>query len=155
MEHLDSIINELLRTHVGGQTFFDELDERVRNNNKILHNIVNKIASITNWDCTLIVSGKFGEIFYDFMKYYYGGIKVLKVPGGLRTMPEDTILPLIGISAKNFIFVDDSYYSGKTESIIRNSLSSIGAKLNSTVVIYDGSKHKRTDLFSLYQYYSK
>ena len=37
MEYLDSIINELLRTHVGGQAFFDELDERVRNDNKILH----------------------------------------------------------------------------------------------------------------------
>ena len=51
------------------------------------------------------------------------------------------------------IFIDDSYYSGKTANKVRNFIESLGGEVIKTYVFYDGSKEKHDNVVSLYRYY--
>ena len=59
------------------------------------------------------------------------------------------------IRGNDFIFVDDSYYSGTTRDIINAELNKYGGKITRTFVVYDGSKEKDDSVFSLYRYYDE
>ena len=53
-----------------------------------------------------------------------------------------------------FIFVDDSYYSGKTLRIVRTYIEEVlGGYLQDSYVFYDGSEDNLDDVKSLYRYY--
>jgi len=54
---------------------------------------------------------------------------------------------------KNFIFIDDSFYSGKTRNCIDAELQKYDSKIIRTIVCYDGSKEKDDTVSSLYRYY--
>ena len=80
---------------------------------------------------------------------------IINVNGGLRTGDLIDNLDYLKsyIKDKKYIFLDDSYYSGKTQRAVRNEIERLGGKLVNTFVIYDGSVNKSEDVKSLYRYY--
>ena len=57
------------------------------------------------------------------------------------------------INNKDFIFVDDSFYSGTTGYSIDQFLKRVGSKILKTYVVYDGNDKKSDNRIALYNYY--
>lgn len=153
MKLIDSLVRDMIEEHEGGEKFFDNLDKEVQSP-PIVEELISNIPSDQFVDY-VIVSGKFGRFFSN----YYSNVnrivkyKVICVKGGLRrgNMVDDiSYLPLKG---KRVVFIDDSYYLGRTRDVIKEELAKNGATLIKTVVAYDGSKIKDKDVFSLFRYY--
>ena len=51
------------------------------------------------------------------------------------------------------IFVDDSFYSGKTLNKVKKFINARNGEVVRTYVFYDGCKEKHEDVVSLYRYY--
>ena len=58
------------------------------------------------------------------------------------------------IKDKNFVYFDDSYFTGSTANKINRFLIENGSKIKSVSVIYDGSKKKRKGVNSFFRYYN-
>lgn len=153
MKLIDNIVKDMIEEHEGGEKFFDNLDKEVQSP-PIVEALISKIPSDQFLDY-IIVSGKFGRFFSS----YYSSIgrivkyKVICVRGGLRSgnlVDDISYLPLEG---KRVVFLDDSYYLGRTRNVIKEELERNGAKLLKTIVAYDGSKVKDKDVVSLFRYY--
>lgn len=141
-------VNVLLEKYVGGQIFFTELDKAVKFNQQILEELVNKAKSFH--DCLTIASGEIGLSMHNL------GVKIdLLVPGGLRHDPTKINLEpfTYKIEGKDFIFIDDSYFSGKTAMVVKEEIERLGGRFIGSLVAYDGSKYKEDNVWSLYRYY--
>ena len=151
-------IAEILKQHEGGEEFFDALDAMVRGNMNILNTFLNfvyfEIGDTKEY--SLILSGQFGNalmsiygtnLFKDFSD-------VILVEGGLRSGKTPTIFRQ-NFTKTKFILLDDSFYSGTTRDSIERSLKMIDsqAEIVKTFVIYDGSKVKKNNIFSMFRYY--
>lgn len=150
-EKLDNLVKEMIKEHEGGEKFFDNLDEAVREETYTYD--LMKLAGRLLYTCNIIVSGKFGRYFMNFVET--SKLKVNIVNGGLRSGAriEDDLCYIEELDNKEFIFFDDSFYSGKTRNVIKEYLEERGAVLLDTYVIYDGSKEKDPYVHSLYRYY--
>lgn len=144
---LDSIIQQLLTKYKGGQIYFSVLDKSIQH--KI---IVDKLLSIISKNNTIIVSGGFGKFF----KNIYPEKKILLLSGGLRHLKRMS-LDYMGdkIKKKDFIFIDDSYYLGRTRNVIRAEIERLQGNFKHTYVIYDGCKFKDKEVTSLYRYHER
>ena len=129
----------MLEEHKGGEKFFDNLDKNVQQ-----ELIIEKLLlSIPIEDEIIIVSGKFGNY-------------LILVSGGLRVGNKIDLSYIKNyIENKNFIFIDDSFYSGRTRDVIKNELIKYKSNLIKTYVIYDGGKIRDSNVCSLYRYYDK
>lgn len=151
MYELDKIVKEMLETHIGGEVFFDHLDEAVRTHTPIVDELLGRIPNISEQH--IIVSGKFGVFFKQYLDMLNIRPKsLITVQGGLRVgnkanLSEDTP------KNTNMIFIDDSFYSGKTKNVIDSELRKLGSNIETTYVIYDGSRKKQENVKSLYRYY--
>lgn len=154
-EVLNDIVENMLREHIGGEKFFDHLDEHVRKEKVIIDELL-EILPLHNYN--IIVSGGFGLFFYN---YFVNQRRILKddniivVNGSLRKNKPIIDLTYLKefINDKEFIFVDDSFYSGKTRNVVKAEIERLGGKLINTYVVYDGSKQKDLTVKSLYRYY--
>ena len=143
-------VNELLEQYIGGQIFFTELDKAVKFDKEVLESLILKVEEIADPRTYTIASGEIGlamhnlQVDIDFL-----------VPGGLRHDPSKINLEPFKetIKGKHFIFIDDSYFSGKTAAVIREEIEKYGGKFDGTLVAYDGSKVKEDNVWSLYRYY--
>lgn len=100
-------VNKLLEQYIGGQIFFTELDKAVKFDRDILVELTSR--SRESGACT-IASGEIGLAMHNL------GIKVdFLVPGGLRHDPSKINLEPFAkqIKGQHFLFIDDSYFSGK------------------------------------------
>lgn len=151
MNKLDGIVKQMIETHDGGEKFFDNLDEEIRRDIDIIDNIIDMIPDFKNKN--IIVSGSFGRVFFDYIKLIslYPN-RIVWVNGGLRK-GEDINVDLQNYKNREFIFIDDSLYSGKTRDKIDSELYKYSSYISSTYVAYDGSKNKDETVFSLYRYY--
>jgi hypothetical protein len=141
-------VNVLLEKYVGGQIFFTELDKAVKFNQEILEELVDKAENFHN--CLTIASGEIGLSMHNL------GVKVdFLVPGGLRHDPTKINLEPFAdrIEGQDFIFVDDSYFSGKTAMVVKEEIERLGGRFVGSLVAYDGSKYKEENVWSLYRYY--
>ncbi len=147
MKILDNIIQQLLVKYEGGQVYFSALD------NSIQHKIiVDKILSIASEKNTIIVSGGFGRFF----KATYPEKKVMLLNGGLRHLKSiDLGYKRNQIKNKDFIFIDDSYYLGRTRNVIRAEIERLQGNFIHSYVVYDGSKFKDKEITSLYRYHER
>ena len=151
-------IAEILKQHEGGEEFFDALDAMVRGDMDILHTFLNfvyfEIGDTKEY--SLILSGQFGNalmgiygtnLFEDFSD-------VILVEGGLRSGKTPIIFKQ-NFTKTKFILLDDSFYSGTTKDAIERALKMIDsqARIVKTFVIYDGSKVKKNNIFSMFRYY--
>lgn len=149
---LNNIVDELIDKFVGGETYFDNLDEVLRQKENF--DIVQKLFSPLK-DSNVIVSGKFGHYILElFEKGLIPLNSIIVVNGSLR---EGNIKE---VSLRNFqdnskyVFVDDSFYKGRTMEKVEEFLNSINCKLLETIVVYDGSIEKKENVYSMYRYHS-
>lgn len=113
------------------------------------------LSNIPIKDEIIIASGKFGSFFNNWWNANTNyNNKLIIVNGGLRVGNKIDLSYIKDyIKNKKFIFIDDSFYSGKTRNTIKNELEKYNANLNKTYVIYDGSKARDDNVCSLYRYY--
>ena len=147
MKLLDSIIQQLLDKYIGRQTYFTVLDKAIQH--KL---ITDKLFSIAPKNNIIIVSGGFGK----FIKRNYPEKNILLLNGGLRHLTRISLEPIADkIKKKDFIFIDDSYYLGRTRDVIRTEIERLGGNFKSTYVIYDGCKDRDKEVKSLYRYHER
>ena len=144
-------VNELLEKYIGGQIFFTELDKAVKFNKEILHALTNAAYEMFGErNAVTIASGEIGLSMHNL------GVHIdLLVQGGLRFDPTKINLEPFKskIEGREILFIDDSYFSGKTATVIREEVERLGGKWVGTLVAYDGSKYKDNKVYSLYRYY--
>ena len=125
--NLNIIIKDLLKEHPeGGEKFFDALDLLIRGDSDILSMFLDFVMNNLSENITygVVLSGKFGCVLYNnygyiLSKYFDGGI--ILTNGGIRK-GEPAYLGVTELSCTNYVFLDDSYYSGKTKSGIEEAL---------------------------------
>lgn len=156
MKEMESLVNECLIQHEGGEFFFDAIDEKLRNDTLLINMMIEKVTKNEHFDY-IITSGKFGKVFKKHcekhMNYKFNQT-IIVVNGNLRK-GEDVIdfTNQYNIFNKRLIFIDDSYYLGRTRDKIKNTIEKNQGKLISTYVFYDGSKTKDINVHSFYRYY--
>ena len=145
-------VNQLLEQYVGGQIFFTELDKAVKFDIEVLqalHKRMEEVFGKEHGMCT-IASGEIGLAMHNL------GVPVdFLVPGGLRHDPSKiNLVPFKHqIEGRHFVFLDDSYFSGKTAMVVKEEIERLGGIFVGTLVAYDGAKVKEKDVWSLYRYY--
>lgn len=145
-------VNQLLEQYVGGQIFFTELDKAVKFDVEVLQALNQRMKEVFGEEhgmCT-IASGEIGLAMHNL------GVPVdFLVPGGLRHDPSKINLAPFKyqIEGKHFVFLDDSYFSGKTAMVVKEEIERLGGIFVGTLVAYDGAKVKEKDVWSLYRYY--
>lgn len=150
---LDEIVEEMLKEHTGGVTFFDHLDEAIRDNSSIIDSLLDLVGDVT--DKNIAVSGKFGQFFKKYAKISELKFESLVIfPGGLREgKTVEGLWEITDVHNKEYIFIDDSFYSGKTRDVINDALKLVNSKIVTTYVVYDGSHEHQNSVHSLYRYY--
>ena len=152
---MKSLVNECLIQHEGGESFFDAIDEKLRDDKKLINLMIDKVKDNENFDY-IIVSGKFGSVFYEYASNYQDDLKekIIVVNGGLR---KDNVITSFwenfNIQNKRIVFIDDSYYLGRTRNKIKEAIEENHGSLICTYVFYDGSKEKDNTVHSFYRYY--
>lgn len=156
IKEIESLVNECLIQHEGGERFFDAIDEKLRNDNLLITIMIGKVLEQEKFDY-IIVSGNFGKVFKKFCLNHIGkdfSDNVIVVNGGLRNGQEiDKFYTQYDINNKNLVFIDDSYYLGRTRDKIKDAITDNGGKLICSYVFYDGSKIKDDSVHSFYRYY--
>jgi len=144
-------IKKLLAVYTGGESFFNHLDEAIRQNLPLIHLLFEKLRAEYP-ESHFVLTGAFGQTVLH--KTAYLSENDLVVSGNLRKGKNlDLRAYKWKIAGKSYVFVDDSYYSGTTYNCIKNAIGSVGGKIDAIAVCYDGSLKKREDLMSFYRYY--
>lgn len=143
-------VNELLEQYIGGQIFFTELDRAVKFDKEVLESLMIEAANLIDDDTYTIASGEIGLAMHNL----HVDVDFL-VPGGLRHDPTKiNLAPFLDkVKGKKFLFIDDSYFSGKTATVIKEEVEKLGGIFVGTLVAYDGNKTKEENVWSLYRYY--
>lgn len=143
-------VNKLLEQYIGGQIFFTELDKAVKFDVNILTELVIKVQAEYAPSVKTIASGEIGLAMHNL------GVQVdFLVPGGLRHDPSKINLAPFksAIEGQTFIFIDDSYFSGRTALVVKEEIERLGGTFIGSMVAYDGAKEKDPTVDSLYRYY--
>jgi hypothetical protein len=168
-EKVLTIVNKALDKYIGGEKFFDKLDSEFKKpeNIDIIKHMFGLISEQSGIFYNIVVSGKFGDylksIIVDKKLIPFSGT-FLQVSGSLTShqgflnkIKSNKTIEVIyksgDIDNKEFIFVDDSYYSGSTNQSIVNFLKLNDSKIKKTYVIYDGSDKTNSNRWSYYNYY--
>lgn len=157
---LNEKIGVILKQHKEGEEFFNALDFIIKGDISILGDFLsffmNDAGKRLNLEETgLIVSGEFGNaimtMYGDRLTKNFG--EVIVTNGGIRLGNEAAIFK-DRLFCKNWIFIDDSYYLGRTKAGISVALRKIrpDASLYETYVIYDGSMGRADKVKSMYRY---
>lgn len=152
-EKLNALVAELLATHGGGEGYFSTLDARLQ----LRENLDIVKALFSGLDGDLVVTGSFGHYLRDLRRFHLiPGLHLLHFSGGLRHGD----LPRVLFSSRQrqvreYTFVDDSYYSGKTYRAIARMLTAMGSSARRIRVVYDGSVERDRNISSLYRYYDR
>lgn len=152
---IDSLVELCLKEHTGGEIFFDAIDEKLRNDDTLLKMITDKVLNNEVFDF-IIVSGSFGNVFKKFIDTKLKELtkKVIVVNGGLRKGEKIvSFWEEYDISMKKIVFIDDSFYLGRTRDKIEEMITKHQGTLINTYVFYDGSKEKEENVHSFYRYY--
>lgn len=154
-DELDKLVKDLVLKYHGGRKFFDELDNSIK---RILSKDIIISLSKGNPNEWIASSGEFGDIVYKL--WMEGKIKckgLVVFNGKINTYdlnvisyyPED-----FNLNNKEFIYIDDSLFSGKTYHRIDDFLKKYNSKIKSVSVIYDGSRIKDKKINSFFRYYN-
>lgn len=145
MELMNKIVIDLIEEHEGGEEFFNHLDKRLQNSS-----IIKSLIAFHTGDEKIVASGKFGL----YLNAVYPQFGIVLVNGGLRKGNIISLEPMRKVIQDNdFIFIDDSFFLGRTRNAIKEEIEKWGGSLIRTIVGYDGSKEKDNSVTSLYRYY--
>lgn len=150
---LKNLVNDLLSKYEGGETYFDKLDEELRNpvNFDIILELFTPLSN-----SNVIMSGKFGLYI---LKLHDRGLIPLKsfivVNGGLRKgkIIDSEVQVRFFTPNTSYVFVDDSFYLGRTRDKVSLFLKRLGCHLSGTSVVYDGSVVFDETVHSLFRYH--
>jgi pyrimidine operon attenuation protein/uracil phosphoribosyltransferase len=172
-EKMAIIVDELLDQKRGGSQFFDKLDDVIKDekNLDITIGLFKKIYDNYGSNYNLALTGSFGKRIVELIdkgiisyngKYvlFNGSItshrnKLGKISINKKVEVKTTNISKWYKNIKNydFIFVDDSFYSGTTYTAIKTFLRKFHSDIKVTYVIYDGSDKKDDNINSMYRYY--
>lgn len=144
----------MISKHRGGREFFDALDDAIKSviNEDMILALVR--GNKNEW---LATSGEFGDILYKLWKEGKFQCKGLVVFNGKMLTNKTGVnawYPVdFELDNKNFIYVDDSLFSGGTAKKIDSFLREHNSSIKSISVIYDGSKEKSKLVKSFFRYY--
>lgn len=158
-EEMQNIMKEYVadcsKIYMGGEKYFNEIDAKIKENKDLLLSYIRTAVEETG--CTnVILSGGMFDAVRNIGSHNKVDWTLYKVSGGLRNYKYIFKCPAefaFMYQDKEFIFVDDSFYSGKTLNQVKTFIESARGKVVATYVFYDGSKEKRKDVHSLYRYY--
>lgn len=130
----------------GGEKFFNLMDEFILKNfslftTELLRHVQNKQ--------TVVLTGQFGlhlKSQIDFESF-------ILFNGGIRKGAKLEIIACSNTVYPNYVFIDDSYYSGRTCKTIDTFLNTQGLNLDKILVVYDGSILKQKNVISLFRYH--
>lgn len=150
-------VNSLLDKYIGGEIFFDELDDAIRTDDEIIKRLLHLsavICSLPVWEneenTRIVMSGKTGYAIKE-----WGWDADILLPGGLRKMTDAPLDFAKQVEAgKIYFFVDDSYFSGRTESVVKEIIEHGGGIFGGSIVAYDGCHEVKRNVWSLYRYYN-
>lgn len=108
MQKVFDKVNVCLERYIGGEVFFDELDRMVKFDRDVLVEFIDTTKEQFN-DTHTITSGEFGLCLHN-----YGLAVNLLVQGGLRKGNQICNLSQFIKKGERYLFLDDSYFSGKT-----------------------------------------
>ena len=150
-------VNSLLDKYIGGEIFFDELDDAIRTDDNIIKGLLHLSATICSLpvfgnenNTRIVMSGKTGYAIKE-----WGWDADILLPGGLRKMTDAPLDFAKQVEAgKIYFFVDDSYFSGRTESVVKEIIECGGGIFGGSIVAYDGCHEVKKNVWSLYRYYN-
>ncbi len=153
-DRLDSIVKDLLSKYEGGRPFFDALDDSIKDitNQDMMMALLK--GNTNEWVAT---SGEFGDKIYKLWKegkfkckglVVFNGKMLTNKTGVNGWYPTD-----FELDGKDFVYIDDSYFSGSTAKKINDFLKEHNSKIKLVSVIYDGSKEKVRGVKSFFRYY--
>lgn len=151
---LNSIVKDLLSKHGGGRPFFNALDDSIKDitNQDMILSLVK--GNSNEWVAT---SGEFGDKLYNLWmekKFRCKGIVVFNGKMLTNKIGVTSFYPQkFDIENKEFVYIDDSYFSGSTSRKIDDFLKENNSKVKGISVIYDGSKSKLKNVKSFFRYY--
>lgn len=157
MNRLNEKIAEILRQHPEGEPFFDALDAMIRGDQNILEAFMNFVYNkLDNRQYGVILSGNFGNAIFSAygLRLYEDFSDVILVNGGIRK-GETPIIFKDKLETTNYVFLDDSFYSGTTRNAIASVLGSLNGRIVKTFVIYDGAKVRQRNVLSMFRYFDK
>ena len=153
LNKINSIVKEVEKEFKGGRMFFTVLDEAIKdvsNEDMIIQLLKGKEKE---WVAS---SGGFGRRvlqLYEEGKIKCRGVVVFNGKMTTYDMGVYKYFPEFNLSNKKFVYVDDSYFSGKTAEKINNYLSLRKSRISTIEVIYDGSKDRKNNVKSFFRYY--
>ena len=125
---MSQITKKCIDLHGGGEEYFNELDDLIKNDEDFLISYLTHISqsSVKN----IIISGEIGEKIAALRlkyKWFLSDCSIEYINGSLRKGKPIQYSNWKLDSYKNqpFIFVDDSYYSGKTLRIVRTYIEEV------------------------------
>lgn len=140
-------VNKCLEKYIGGEKFFDELDKMVKFDVDVLGKFIKDIKENCGTYKT-IASGEFGMCLHN----YKLSVDII-VQGGLRNGDKILDLSKFVSPGEEYIFLDDSYFSGKTATVVKKEVERCGGKFVKCCVVYDGSQMPIHKVESQYRYY--
>ena len=168
---LNSIVDSALKTHQKGDKFFVKIDDALKRpeNQDIIHKLFEQVYSEFGYEYNLVLSGSFSNYILYLIRHDHIICKgnILQVSGHLtshqgeigkitKNKEVEVASQRSDFSNQDFIFVDDSYFSGTTEMAINEFLKKFNSKVIKTYVIYDGNFHSKGEvshIVSLYNYF--
>lgn len=157
-DQMDQIVARCSKKHNGGESYFTELDDQIKNNKDLLVSFIQHVA-YGEEKANIVLSGEIGIKCMQIIKRdpsAFRGIRWIFLNGGLRNDEQILFAITKGVyefSGMEFAFIDDSFYSGKTYRAVKKYIEERGGKLNYAWVFYDGCQTKYEYIRSLYRYY--
>lgn len=146
------IVDDLTIKYRKGNKFFDALDDAIKNDISIILELVKDCA-----DRWVVTSGGFGDILYDLYlnhKFICKGILVFNGKMLTNNIGVENWRPNnFDLNNKEFVYIDDSYFSGGTVKKIDDFLHTKNSAIIQVNVVYDGSETKKDDVNSFYRYW--
>ena len=150
-------VNSLLDKYIGGEIFFDELDDAIRTDDNIIKGLLHLSAAICSMpvfgnenNTRIVMSGKTGYAIKE-----WGWDADILLPGSLRKMTDAPLDFAKQVEAgKIYFFVDDSYFAGRTESVVKEIIERGGGIFGGFIVAYNGCHEVKKNVWSLYRYYN-
>ena len=174
-EMMNPIVEKCLDKYGGGESYFTEIDAMIKSNPVLMSEYIQYITEKENI-YNVIFSGEIGLKYFamQLKQQIPSDINLFLLPGGLRPSQGNNVTVFLSkifitylslllslnsiinlyftFKSSKFIFLDDSYYSGKTLNAVSEFVKKGGGVIEKSYVFYDGSPVK-TNVQSLYRYY--
>jgi hypothetical protein len=141
------LVERMLEEHGGGEAYFDNLDSNLRN--PWVFRALTESAWAMFGPALVVVSGKFGEAYRRWANAEFIRDPVIVLSGGVRKGGAINAPEYVGGVKMSLVFIDDSYYQGRTYLAVREAL---GERVLGAFVAYDGSPEPHPDVYSLYRW---